>query len=223
MSRPITSAPDARALRYGSQPRRGLSRLEAAVYLGIGTTKFDDGVAAGLIPKPKTGGFLGARKVWDLRALDRAFDELPGDDGGNPGDGDSAGLREPDWFAVARARGEALDAGRIPDTGQPFPRRSNSVDEQSGQRSPSSRAVVVRLPSPLPRRKPRMPDRLGEAIEAASRASTDNGLLQGAGQIADFAVFRFEVGTDRARAEQVARHWLEEAARSLGVETRDRT
>ena len=69
---------------------RGLSRLEAAEYLGIGTTKFDEGVAAGKIPKPKTGGFLGVRKVWDIRALDLAFEALPDaggeDDGANPWD-----------------------------------------------------------------------------------------------------------------------------------------
>lgn len=66
-----------RIRRQAAQPRRGLSRVEAADYLGIGTTKFDEGVAAGTIPKPKTGGFLGSRKVWDIRELDSAFDALP--------------------------------------------------------------------------------------------------------------------------------------------------
>ncbi len=85
----IRTPPDARALRNGSQPRRGLSRLEAAIYLGVGTTKFDEGVATGQIPKPKTGGFLGARHVWDIRALDRAFDALPDTDDRNSWGGDA--------------------------------------------------------------------------------------------------------------------------------------
>ena len=88
----VVSAADRRQDRRASQPRRGLSRVEAADYLGIGTTKFDEGVAAGLIPKPRTGGFLGARKVWDVRALDLAFDALPDGEAeaaaGNPWDGD---------------------------------------------------------------------------------------------------------------------------------------
>jgi excisionase family DNA binding protein len=55
-------------------PPRGLSRSEAAAYLGIGTTLFDRMVQDGRMPKPKA---IGDRKVWDLRALDRAFDALP--------------------------------------------------------------------------------------------------------------------------------------------------
>lgn len=58
-------------------PRRGLSRTEAAIYIWISPTKFDELVADGRMPKPRK---IGARRVWDIRALDDAFDALPGDE-----------------------------------------------------------------------------------------------------------------------------------------------
>jgi predicted DNA-binding transcriptional regulator AlpA len=57
-------------------PRRGLSRVEAAMYIGISSSKFDELVADGRMPKPKR---LDGRKLWDLRELDLTFDAL-GDD-----------------------------------------------------------------------------------------------------------------------------------------------
>jgi predicted DNA-binding transcriptional regulator AlpA len=60
-------------------PRRGLSREEAAMYVGIGATKFDELVNAGRMPKPKK---IDSRKVWDVRKLDVAFEALPDEDGG---------------------------------------------------------------------------------------------------------------------------------------------
>lgn len=60
-------------------PRRGLSRIEAAMYVGVGATKFDELVATGRMPKPKC---IDNRKVWDLFAIDRAFDLLPDDESG---------------------------------------------------------------------------------------------------------------------------------------------
>jgi hypothetical protein len=60
-------------------PRRGLSRIEAAMYVGVGATKFDELVATGRMPKPKC---IDNRKVWDILALDQAFDLLPDDDNG---------------------------------------------------------------------------------------------------------------------------------------------
>lgn len=59
-------------------PRRGLSRDEAAMYIGIGTRKFDELVLQGKMPKAKR---IDSRKVWDIRKLDSAFDALPGEDG----------------------------------------------------------------------------------------------------------------------------------------------
>ena len=56
---------------------RGLNRIEAARYVGVGTSTFDAMVKGGTMPKPKT---IGARRVWDRHKLDAAFDELPGDE-----------------------------------------------------------------------------------------------------------------------------------------------
>lgn len=57
-------------------PRRGLSRVEAAMYLGISATKFDELVRDGRMPGPKR---IDGRKIWDVRDLDVAFDALPGE------------------------------------------------------------------------------------------------------------------------------------------------
>jgi predicted DNA-binding transcriptional regulator AlpA len=55
-------------------PRRGLSREEAAMFLGISASKFDEMVGDGRMPGPRR---IDARKVWDVRELDLAFDNLP--------------------------------------------------------------------------------------------------------------------------------------------------
>lgn len=57
--------------------RRGLSRVEAAGYVGVGASKFDAMVADGRVPKPKR---IDGRRVWDVRSLDQFFDALPGGD-----------------------------------------------------------------------------------------------------------------------------------------------
>ena len=57
-------------------PRRGLSREEAAMYLGISASKFDELVRDGRMPSPKR---IDGRKIWDIRDLDVAFDALPGE------------------------------------------------------------------------------------------------------------------------------------------------
>ena len=54
--------------------RLGLSRAEAAEYLGIGVTLFDQMVADGRMPKAKLAN---SRKVWHRLRLDEAFAELP--------------------------------------------------------------------------------------------------------------------------------------------------
>jgi predicted DNA-binding transcriptional regulator AlpA len=54
-------------------PRRGLSRDEAAMYIGISATKFDEMVIDGRMPAPVK---IDSRKVWDIRSLDLAFDSL---------------------------------------------------------------------------------------------------------------------------------------------------
>jgi hypothetical protein len=57
-------------------PRRGLSRVEAAIYIGISASKFDELVCDGRMPGPKR---VDGRKLWDMHALDLAFDSLPDD------------------------------------------------------------------------------------------------------------------------------------------------
>lgn len=61
-----------------SLPPRGLSRVQAAAYVGVGTTTFDAMVTDGRMPRPKR---VGARTVWDRRELDAAFSALPNDRG----------------------------------------------------------------------------------------------------------------------------------------------
>jgi hypothetical protein len=64
---------------------RGLSREQSAAYIGISPTKFDELVADGRMPKPKR---IDSRKLWDVHALDLAFEALPDDGGANPWDED---------------------------------------------------------------------------------------------------------------------------------------
>lgn len=58
---------------YRVAPRL-LGRADAAHYLGIGPTLFDGLVCQGLMPRPKQ---IGKRRLWDIRELDEAIDELP--------------------------------------------------------------------------------------------------------------------------------------------------
>jgi hypothetical protein len=53
---------------------RGLAREEAARYIGVGVTLFDEMVADGRMPKPKC---INRRLVWDRFALDASFTDLP--------------------------------------------------------------------------------------------------------------------------------------------------
>ncbi len=64
---------------------RGLSRVEAAIYVGVSPSLFDEMVRDGRMPFPKR---INSRSVWDRRRLDNAFDALPEEDSGNPWDGD---------------------------------------------------------------------------------------------------------------------------------------
>ena len=52
---------------------RGLSRVQAAEYIGVGVTKFDQMVEDGRMPKPKR---IDCRIVWDRIKLDEAFAAL---------------------------------------------------------------------------------------------------------------------------------------------------
>jgi predicted DNA-binding transcriptional regulator AlpA len=54
--------------------RLGLSRVEAAEYVGFSVDLFDEMVKDGRMPKPKLGN---NKKVWPRFALEKAFVELP--------------------------------------------------------------------------------------------------------------------------------------------------
>ena len=58
-------------------PRRGLRREEAAMYVGVSPSKFGRLVEDGRMPRPFA---IDGCQVWDVRALDAAFDVLAGID-----------------------------------------------------------------------------------------------------------------------------------------------
>jgi predicted DNA-binding transcriptional regulator AlpA len=76
------TAPSRRAdpLPAGLTPR-GLSRVEAAAYVGVSPTKFDELVKDGRMPKPKR---IDARTIWDRKQVDVAFEALPDERDRNP-------------------------------------------------------------------------------------------------------------------------------------------
>ena len=61
--------------RAATQPRRGLDRDEAAIFVGVSISTFDGMVHDGRLPKPIE---LDGELVWDLVQLDRAMDRLMG-------------------------------------------------------------------------------------------------------------------------------------------------
>ena len=65
---------------------RGLNRVQAAAYLGVSPTLFDEMVQDGRMPQPK---IINSRRVWDRRRLDEAFEALPNRDDPNPWDHDT--------------------------------------------------------------------------------------------------------------------------------------
>jgi len=69
-------------LPAGALPR-GLSRLQAAEYVGLSPAKFDELVKEGKMPSPKR---VGSRVLWDRLKVDEAFNALPGDEEANPWD-----------------------------------------------------------------------------------------------------------------------------------------
>jgi predicted DNA-binding transcriptional regulator AlpA len=64
-----------RSRRETSEPRRGLSRAEAARFVGFSPTVFDRLVSDGQLPKPVS---LHGEEVFDLIQLDLAFDRISG-------------------------------------------------------------------------------------------------------------------------------------------------
>jgi excisionase family DNA binding protein len=60
-----------------SLPPRGLSRVQAAEFIGVSPSTFDKMVEAGEMPAPKR---IRGRVIWDRKQVDCAFDAF--DDGG---------------------------------------------------------------------------------------------------------------------------------------------
>lgn len=60
---------------------RGMSRDEAARYIGVGATKFDEMVSDGRMPRPKR---VDGRVIWDRLRLDAAFSDLSEEKVHNP-------------------------------------------------------------------------------------------------------------------------------------------
>jgi predicted DNA-binding transcriptional regulator AlpA len=73
--------------RLITAPRRGLRRHEAAQYLAISPSKFDQLVSEGRVPKPF---HVDRCSIWDIRDLDLAFDALKDGVGRNEWDDDVA-------------------------------------------------------------------------------------------------------------------------------------
>lgn len=81
------------------QIRRGLSEADACAYVGnIGSTKFQELIAKGQMPRPR---LIGARRVWHVAELDAAFDNLP-IEGGNLAPDSWADFRNGDHQIKAR-------------------------------------------------------------------------------------------------------------------------
>jgi predicted DNA-binding transcriptional regulator AlpA len=57
--------------------------VQAAAYIGVSPSLFDEMVKDGRMPPAKT---INARKVWDRVRLDEAFETLPDGESGNPWD-----------------------------------------------------------------------------------------------------------------------------------------
>ena len=58
-------------------PIRGLDRDQAATYIGVSASKFDELIKDGRMPPPKR---IDGRVVWDIRQIDKYFERLPGGD-----------------------------------------------------------------------------------------------------------------------------------------------
>jgi hypothetical protein len=64
------------AKRYviSAQDRLGLTRTEAACYIGVSCALFDELVLDGRMPQPK---LINSRKVWSRQSVEKAFLDLP--------------------------------------------------------------------------------------------------------------------------------------------------
>jgi hypothetical protein len=65
-----------RSVSNVEQPRRGLTLLEAAVYVRCSPNKFSALMDEGRMPQPRV---IDGARVWDVRELDIYFEALPRD------------------------------------------------------------------------------------------------------------------------------------------------
>jgi predicted DNA-binding transcriptional regulator AlpA len=70
---PANAGPAQRPL-IAAHDRIGLSRAEAAEYIGVSTSLFEEMVADGRMPPAKQ---INSRKVWMRTKIEKAFAELP--------------------------------------------------------------------------------------------------------------------------------------------------
>ena len=71
----MTATPNKRLIILpNSLPPRGLRRAEAAAYIGVSPTTFDEMMLEGVMPHPKR---FNSCNIWDRHALDEAFSCLP--------------------------------------------------------------------------------------------------------------------------------------------------
>jgi hypothetical protein len=70
---PSNAGPARRPL-IAAHDRIGLSRAEAAEYIGVSTSLFEEMVADGRMPPAKQ---INSRKVWMRTKIEQAFAELP--------------------------------------------------------------------------------------------------------------------------------------------------
>jgi hypothetical protein len=68
--------------------RRGLSEVEAAIYLSLSPSYFRRLVVSGVMPRPRLAG---GRRIWDIEELDVAFRALPREGGDDSSFGASGG------------------------------------------------------------------------------------------------------------------------------------
>jgi len=76
----MTAAPRPREFALWFPPK-GLRRHEAAAYIGVSPSSFDQMVHRGFMPRPKRFGRIA---VWDRCALDDAFHCLPENESDKP-------------------------------------------------------------------------------------------------------------------------------------------
>lgn len=78
----LTQVGQARARSHKpATPKRGLTRNEAAHYIGVSGSTFDKLVEQKVMPKPIKAF---ARAIWDLQALDDAFEVFAASNDENP-------------------------------------------------------------------------------------------------------------------------------------------